>query len=388
MRLAILTISLAALIGLIYLSWQHRFEALGGSCASNLADLREVRQNAASTGVSWQGSEDQPVLRMQVAAPERNLVHRIGIPDCGVVKFLHLRLRIAGDRLLPGKEIWEDGRLLIEWHRPGGDGPKIEYIGSIRGDGIKEDEFIVSAIKGLAVPVLRLEHMGRSGAFELQKFEVREVRETKWWLYGRWTLAAAWLAWTSALVLTISKISLLRVMGAAAIFVTMGAMAVVPGPWKIQRPFGDAFVIKEVLSFITTPASPKSTSEGEINSNKAIASPSAISTLAGPEKALGKLPVQGGLLLKAKYLLEPLRPLLHAMLIMMPTLAMIWIAGWRPALVLALLLSISIELGQIAFGYGFDRVDIADLFHDAFGIAAAMAVAKVYVKWKAARSTW
>ena len=34
----------------------------------------------------------------------------------------------------------------------------------------------------------------------------------------------------------------------------------------------------------------------------------------------------------------------------------------------------------LSFGYGFDRVDVADLLHDALGIAAAMIVAKICVK--------
>jgi hypothetical protein len=186
------------------------------------------------------------VLRLEVDAANQKLVHRIGIPDCGVVKFLHLRLKLRADALLPGKQVWEDGRLLIEWHRPGGEGMKIEAIGSVRGDEIKEDNFVVEAAKGGAVPILRLEHLGRSGAFELQEFELREVRETVWWRYGRWLLAAAWLAWACALVRSIQKISLPCALGASAVFVTMGALAVVPGPWRIQRPFGDAFVIKEI----------------------------------------------------------------------------------------------------------------------------------------------
>jgi hypothetical protein len=169
----------------------------------------------------------------------------------------------------------------------------------------------------------------------------------------------------------------------------MGALAVVPGPWKIQRPFGDAFVIKEIAQSADTRIQKQVQSDGaaQIDPAKPAAKPSTAPAFAGPQQALGKIPVQGGLLLKAKHYLEPLRPLLHALLIMMPTLAMVWLAGWRSALVLAVLLSIAIELAQIAFGYGFDRVDVADLLHDAFGIAAAMALAKVYVKWRSGTAT-
>jgi hypothetical protein len=388
MRAAILACSFAVLIGLIYLLWQHRFKVVSGSCTSSLSDLRAGAPDVASGGVSWRGSADKPVLRLEVDAANQKLVHRIGIPDCGVVKFLHLRLKLRADALLPGKQVWEDGRLLIEWHRPGGEGMKIEAIGSVRGDEIKEDNFVVEAAKGGAVPILRLEHLGRSGAFELQEFELREVRETVWWRYGRWLLAAAWLAWACALVRSIQKISLPRALGASAVFVTMGALAVVPGPWRIQRPFGDAFVIKEIPQSANARVQPQVQAEAarQIDPSKSATKPSTAPAFAGPQQALGKIPEQGGLLLKAKFYLAPLRPLLHALLIMMPTLAMAWLAGWRPALVLAVMLSIAIELGQIAFGYGFDRVDVLDLLNDAIGIAAAMAVAKVYVKLQAGAS--
>jgi len=381
MRAAILACSFAALIGLVYLLWQHRFEIVSGSCTSSLYDLRAGAPSVADGGISWRGSAEKPVLRLEVDAANPKLVHRIGIPACGVVKFLHLRLRLRGDRLLPGKQIWEDGRLMIEWHRPGGEEPKIEAIGSIRVDDVKRDDLVVAAPNGGAVPVLRLEHLGRSGAFELLDFELREVRETTWWRYGRCALFAAWLAWACVLVRSIKKIPLLRALGASAIFVTMGALAVVPGPWKIQRPFGDAFVIKK----LPQSANSRVQSEGarQIDPAKPAAKPSTAPAFAGPEQALGKIPLQGGLLLKAKYYLEPLRPLLHALLIMMPTLAMAWFAGWRAALVLAVMLSIAIEISQIAFGYGFDHVDVADLAYDALGIAAAIIVAKIYVKWRA-----
>jgi hypothetical protein len=389
MRAAILACSFAALIGLIYLLWQHRFEVVSGSCTSNLSELREGAPDVASGGVSWLGSADKPVLRLEVDAAHPSLVHRIGIPDCGVVKFLHLRLRLRGEALLPGKQIWEDGRLMIEWHRPGGKGLKIEAIGSIRGDDVQGDDFVVAAAKGGAVPILRLEHLGRSGVFELQEFELREVRETLWWRYGRWILVAAWLAWACALVRSIQKISLPRALGASAIFVIMGALAVVPGPWKIQRPLGGPFIIKEIPQSANARVlvQPQTDGAAQIDPAKPAAKPSTAPAFAGPQQALGKIPVQGGLLLKAKYALEPFRPLLHALLIMMPTLVMAWLAGWRSALVLAVLLSIAIELAQIAFGYGFDRVDVADLLHDAFGIAAAMALAKVYVKWRSGTAT-
>ena len=380
MRTLVLATSFALLVGLIYPLWQHRFEVADESRISRLSDWFDAESSEKVAGVSWHGSADRPVLRLEVDEPDRKPVHRMGVPNCGEVKFLHLRLRLRGDGIVPGKQIWEDGRLMIEWHRPGDDGPKVEAIASIRGDAMRGENFVVSATKGSAVPVLRLENLGVSGAFELQELELRELRETAWWRYGRWLLAAAWIAWSAALVRSIQKTSLPRAIGAATIFVTMGALAVVPGPWKIQRPFGDAFVIKEAAPTADASMQPDANGGDPSEPAKLAAKASTTPAFAGPEQALGKIPVQGGLLLKAKHYLAPLRPLLHALLIMMPTLAMIWLAGWRPALVLAVMLSAAIELAQIAFGYGFDRVDVTDLAYDALGIAAAMLTAKIYAK--------
>jgi glycopeptide antibiotics resistance protein len=75
------------------------------------------------------------------------------------------------------------------------------------------------------------------------------------------------------------------------------------------------------------------------------------------------------------------------LLIMAPTLAMAWLAGWRPALLLAVILSAAIEIAQTAFGYGFDRTDAIDLVCDAMGIAAAMITYQVIArKWRVAKA--
>ena len=66
------------------------------------------------------------------------------------------------------------------------------------------------------------------------------------------------------------------------------------------------------------------------------------------------------------------RPLLHSLLLFAPALALALLAGRKPAVFLAIPLALAIELAQVAFGYGFDWIDVLDLACDAIGIALAM----------------
>jgi hypothetical protein len=100
----------------------------------------------------------------------------------------------------------------------------------------------------------------------------------------------------------------------------------------------------------------------------------------GSVPALGKIPVQGGLALRIKYFLAQARPLLHVLLLFAPSLAIACLVGRRPAFFIGVTLALAIELAQVAFGYGFDWVDVVDLANDAIGIALAIWVCKKMLK--------
>lgn len=380
MRPVLLAIAFALLMALLALCWNHRFEYANGSHAVSLADLRASHVGGLAAGVEWRGDADQVSLRLGVATSAQKIVQRFLIPKIGMVQFLQVRVRLRGDGLVPGEEIWEDGRAMLEWYQPGVDAWKVEALGSVRYDQSEHgDEFVAKATKGGAVPVLRLEHLGIAGTFELQELELREVNETAWWRYGRWAFAVAWLAWGCAAIRSWKKVSLSRALGASAIFVIMGVIAVVPGQWKIQRPLGHAFEIKENPQGVSPRVDTFDANDLKIASVSSLQN----STDVIHQQPLGKIPVQGGILLKAKHYLPALRPVLHMLLIMAPTLAMAWLVGWRPALSLAMILSAAIEIAQTAFGYGFDRTDVIDLVCDALGIAVAVGVYHVIAKkWR------
>jgi hypothetical protein len=149
----------------------------------------------------------------------------------------------------------------------------------------------------------------------------------------------------------------------------------IPGPWKIQRAMVPAFQIGEerVASTLPDPV-PLATPSGK--------PPLPITSAAVP--TLAELPDQGDWILRVRHHLSHARPLLHVLLLLGPTLAMALLAGRKPALALAVLFAMATELAQIAFGYGFNWLDVGDLACDATGIALAI---RIYQRISA-KSDW
>jgi hypothetical protein len=278
------------------------------------------------------------------------------------VAMLHLRFRMSSRGLIPGPEKWDDGRLLVEWHPPdGGPGWENDPSRSIRDDHASEEgTLVMHPLHAPAVPALRMEHLGRSGEFTLAGLEITVVRERPLWQIGRWFLVLGWLAWGIAFLRSWPGIGWWRAVGAAAVWLLMGIACVVPGPWKCQRAMVADFRLGAGPSGLSasTPAP--------------VAAHTPLRISSGPVAVLGKIPDQGSLILKIRHCLSQARPLLHVLLLLGPTLVMAFLAGRKPALLLAVMFAMATELAQIAFGYGFNWLDVGDLACDAAGIALAL----------------
>lgn len=364
MRRIYLMGSFVALVAALWGLWTFRFQCSPDLPTWRLADLRAAASPVP--GLEWLGSSDQPKLRLKVDAANPRVAARLVIPGIPAVNMLHLRFQMSARGLAPGKEKWEDGRAMIEWHQPDdaakrGDDP----VGSVRHDektGLAD--FVVLPLKSPAIPALRLEHLGRAGEFELSDLEITVVQERAIWKTGRWFLACAWLAWVAAYVRSWPGIPWWRAILASAVWIFMGNQFVVPGPWKHQRPLVSAFRLGAESTVSAVPSPVPSASVPAKSSSSALTS--------GPLQALGKITDQGGLVLRVKARIAQARPLLHALMLFAPALALAWLAGRKPAMVLAGILALATELAQFAFGYGFDWVDVFDLASDATGIALAM----------------
>lgn len=365
MRRAFLAASFLALVAALVLLWTHRYEQVPGLPVWRLADLRTGVPKVP--GVEWTGKADDPGLRLIVDKPTPRVALRLSIPGVPALDMLQLRYRMAAKGLTPGKEKWEAGRMMIEWHLE-------QVAGEVEQDpvgGAKlEEEFghvtlIAASENGPARPALRIEHLGLAGQLELEDLEVTAVRERQLWKTGRWFLACGWLIWLVACMGPNPGVARWRVLAAAGIWLAMGIQFVVPGPWKIARPLAERFELGERAHEPPSGQAPPS-----------MESLPSLEISSGAVPSSGKLPVRGGLALRIKLLASQIRPLLHVLLLMAPVFASALLVGRKPTLVLAVLLSLAIEGVQAAFGYGFDWLDVMDLLTDAVGIALGLWLAK------------
>ena len=356
MRRFFLPLTFLVLVAAIVFLWQGRFERSPGCPTIHLSDLRTTVLPAP--GVEWLGPEARPRLRLRVDhVHPHTVVTRFDLPGMHAIDLLHLRCQISATNLTPGKQVWEDGRCIIEWHAPSGS-PTWENnpVGSARHNLLGDvEEWVTRPEDPPAIPALRVENLGTGGDFELLVFEATVVRETRVWKIGRWGVMAAWLAWAVAWIGI--KVGKIRSLLAAMIWLVMGLYFVVPGPWKLYHSIGPSFSIGE-----QTASPPQAVSPVPISSSQA------------PLESVGKIPDQGDFTLRLKHYAANARPLLHIALLLGPTLLIACLVGGRPARSLAVILAVAIEAAQVAFGYGFDWVDIFDLACDAVGIALALQV--------------
>jgi hypothetical protein len=361
MRRVFLAGSFLALVAALVLLWTHRFERVPGIKVWSLADLRAGVPDVP--GVEWTGTADDPGLRLEVDGQTPRVALRLVIPGAPALDMLHLRYHMAADGLTPGKEKWDVGRMMIEWH-PVGTAGEVEQdpVGGAKLDEKFADVTLIARPEiGPARPSLRLEHLGLAGSIEVSDLEIMAVRDRELWKTGRWFLACGWLAWLAACIGPYSSAARWRVLAAAAIWLVMGIQFVVPGPWKIEKPLIAAFALGGEADGPSSGQAPPSMASSP---NSEIAS--------GAVASSGKIPVRGGLALRIKQFAAQARPLLHVLLLMAPVFASALLVGRKPTLFLAVLLSIAIEGAQIAFGYGFDWLDVLDLMTDAAGIVLGL----------------
>ncbi len=355
----------------LYFLWQYRFERSPEFPTITLSALL-MGTTALPPGVEHLGMESQPILRLRVDKEHPRVVMRFDLPAMKPVDLLYLRFQANSKKLTPGKETWEDGRGLIEWHSPAaGPGWENDPVCSARFDQKGEiRESVSRPLHAPAIPALRLENLGTSGDFEISIFEATVVRERLLWKIGRWILMAGWLAWMIASTRFPGRGGFIRSLASALIWLVMGIYFVVPGPWKSIHSLGSQFQIGPEIS--VTHAEQAATPVGPDPSN--IPVPSALETV-------GKIPDMGDFTLRLKHYAANARPLLHMMMLFGPTLLAACLIGKHPTMSLAIIFALATEAAEFAFGYGFDRVDCFDLICDAAGIALALA-AYPYLKHK------
>lgn len=380
MRSLLLVISLPLLIGATWLGWQHRFQVDPAHPTVDLADL--VAATPLAAGVSWETSESgEPRLALKSGTPTHPVVQRLPLPGLPPSEFLLFDFKAQAHKLAPGPMPWEDGRMMIEWH-PEGRAMKPEYLASVREyHAIEVSCLIATSDVGPALPALRLEHLGISGSFVLERCRVTVVRETGWWRHGRWLLLAGWFAWAAGVAASGPTSGLGRPLLAAAVWLVCATQWAVPGPWEALRPMAPTF------AGTPAPAPPSPiVPAAQVALPPTIAptpatEPPAPSAEPAAAQSLGELEFGGSLLLKIKDKIKQARPIFHVLLFFFPAFLFALLVGrWR-SVVLTAALAVGIEGAQYLFGYGFDRTDVLDLVLDAAGIGLALVAHHRVTAW-------
>lgn len=283
------------------------------------------------------------------------------IPNAAPIQFLLTSYQIRAEDLVRGEEIWDDGRLTIEW-ADGQGTTQSDYLSSIDGNALYHSLSVVNHPRtSPATPMLRLENRGISGSVILDKLVLFPVEETWAWRYGRWALISGWLLWAGALAGVFQR-KRLKACCAAGIWVVVGTQLAFPGPWHNDRPWGSTFEL-------TPPPDPSQL-------------PSPMSSAhVEPSPPLDIPDRQGSPLLQIKAAFAKLRPILHLGLFFLPALAFLFLTSRLRAIALASSLAVGTELAQLGFGFGFDFTDITDLATDALGISSAVLTHLLWVKF-------
>jgi hypothetical protein len=365
MRRFLLPCLLLLLVAATGLLWKHRYERIPGENAVDLSEL--ARQNPAPGPATWSGSGKD--TRLTVAASDPRQVIRLAFPGSSAFDALHLVVQVESIDLVLGPQIWDDGRLLVEW-LPSGRRNEMELdpLASARGSETKGPwELVAGPVHRPAVPVIRIEHLGKSGEFVITRLEATPVRERAAWRILRLPLVAAWFALLAfAAGFPHGR---WRPLLAAAIWTVFALEFIVPGPWKSTRPLASSFELGPASP--TPPPSPSPPAPP--NPAPPPTSPTAAPAPAPPAiQPAGRIPTAGSPMLRIKAALPRIRPLLHALMLFAPTLAVLFLISRNRTLLLGGTASLGVELAQYLFGFGFDRTDFLDLLWNAAGIALAL----------------
>lgn len=365
MRRLILSVFLLVLVCATCWLWAYRFERVDGLPSWTLADIRSAAPEIP--GLDWEETNQGGHLKVAVDDSNPRIGAKLAIPGVVPADFLHLRFQMDAKGLQAGEEPWADGRFMVDWQSIAN--PSIsetDPIGTIR-DEIQGDfqDIVVGSAHPPALPSLRVEHLGRSGEFRISDLRIEVIRERWIWKIGKGLLLGAWWAWAFWFVRSWPETGFVRSALAAAVWILVGTQFVIPGPWKIQRPIYPNF---QLGAGNPSPRVPGPASAGT-SETKAIPK-------SGPLETLGEIPIQGSPALRLKLTIQRARPLLHLLMLFAPALAIALLVGIRPALWLSMMSAMAIELGQVAFGYGFGWDDVGDLVCDLLGILLAIWVSK------------
>lgn len=342
-----------------------RFERDDGRATVTLESLRTLAPDLPPGG-RWVEQNDRAVLILPTARDGQLGAFRVPLPDGQPVEAMHVRIDAEAKGLVLGKSDWSDGRMLVEWRSPDGTAAReVDPVCSLEANqSVADLSQVMRPSVRASLPVLRVENLGSAGELRVSRLELTPVREGLEWQVGRWVLLAGWCAWLFVVLSHTTSSVAWRKAAATLLCAGVSLLFVFPGPWKSLRTLGiDYRIGPEVTRSAAVSGSPPvgvPTTRAAITGHTTVAAP------------LDKVQVADGWILTVKRVLANARPLLHAILLMVPTFCLAMLVGRWAACALGAGIAVGIELAQAAFGFGFDLHDIGDLLSDGAGIALAI----------------
>lgn len=280
--------------------------------------------------------------------------HRLPLGSFGAADGIQLEWALQPKSLQRGELHWETGRLHLEWLREGKTVERIFLAGARGDETASRGAVILESIPPNATAELHIENLGISGTLQLARFEATPVQHSPAAKRGLILIGMGWLFWAASLAGSMRCFSSWL---AGGLWLAAAYFLVVPGPWQLRTPLGPGqdMTAPDAAESMLTPQDVflADTQPGAIESPN--------------------------LLLRWKLRLQAIRPLLHGLLFLVPTLGLLILTqNERRGLILAALLALGAEAAQWGFGYGFDWTDVIDLATDAVGIASAL---WVFRKW-------
>lgn len=301
-------------------------------------------------------------LSFEKTRVEPDLVHAVMLPYEKPVHSLLVSCSHAAKDLLIRDEPWQSGRVFVEWLNEEGNALSTDTIFGMKGTDKRPriSQTVVRCRAGKGFPVIRFEHLGRSGRMEIEDMTVFPVQSRNWNGLFAAVLLCFWLLWLIFFVRSFSTAENWRCVTGAIGLLAMGWFLIVPGPWAHPRPFGTSFAVGQ--SDENNRLVPI-----DIRGKKEASSP----------ETLGELPIQGSWLIQVRMLLRVLRPILHVLLFAVPAVGLAYLCGVRCSVVSLVFVTLLVEVSQAFFWFGADWIDLIDLLVDWGGIALALVL---YIK--------
>lgn len=361
MRIAVHVLCLAFLWSLLLYLWNQQFEPAPGAQTIGLPQLEWL------TPPTDHIQYDPNALQISASAKVRHAT--FGLPFATTSDYLYISISARTKKLIPGKELWQDGRIFVEWLTPENQRATVTPIHSARGDSSASLSFAVKVPSGNVRPVLQMQNLGKQGDYLIQRIELTPAQHTRRWQWGSFLISAASLFLISSLLAKQSPPSWTRRLLATSVLALFSYLFIIPGPWPKRVGIG------QPLHWKAPSLTPSLVEEKNLASTPAIIRQSGVTHPPIPQPVAShysKLPEPDNLALRAKKALKKIRPLLHVALLFFPVLLICYCVGAKRGFLLGTAMALGIEAAQWLFGYGFHADDVWDLLANLCGISLAV----------------